>query len=224
MSKNENKFLDFFYNYNKILSSHKWNHYFDIYHTHMAKFVDKNPVIVEIGVQRGGSLEMWNYYFNGKCKIYGIDIDPACKDIERHFNNVTILIGDQSDETFLDNIIKTIPNIDILVDDGGHINSHQIKTFEKLYDNIVPGGLYLIEDLHTSYWSEYGGGLKNPYSFIEYSKNLIDMLNAFFVRDVGYDRSFAIKTYSLHYYDSVLVIEKKINHVDPIDLRRGPGV
>lgn len=216
-----NRFEHFFYNINKKLTINKWHHYFEIYDTHFKKFLNKNPVIVEIGVQNGGSLEMWNYYFEGKCKIYGLDINPKCKKLEANFNNVTILIGDQSNDEFLDSVQKLIPQIDILIDDGSHINSHQIKSFEKLYQNIAPDGVYLVEDLHTSYWSEFGGKLNNPDTFIEYSKKLIDNVNAFHIPN--YDRTFAKTTNALHYYDSVLVIEKKIKHTDPIQSRRGPG-
>ena len=61
-----NKFSDYFYNESKENTLHKWIHYFDIYEKHFQKFQNKNPVILEIGVQNGGSLDMWNYYFDNK--------------------------------------------------------------------------------------------------------------------------------------------------------------
>lgn len=214
-----NKFSKFFFEVDKKFLISKWNHYFDIYERHFNKFIGKEPVIVEIGVADGGSLEMWNYYFDNKCKIYGIDINPSCKKVENTFPNVTILIGDQNDDIFLDRILNEIPPIDILIDDGSHIQQHLIKGFQKLYQHIKPGGIYLIEDLHTSYWHQYGGGLKKPDSFIEFSKSLIDELNAFHIQE-NVDKSFAIKTDSLHYYDSIFVIERKVHHSDPISLFR----
>lgn len=216
---NRNKLSDFFFTGRKKLVVDKWHHYFDIYDAFFKKFIDKEPTILEIGVQRGGSLEMWNHYFDGKCKIYGIDIDPACKNIEKYFSNVTVLIGDQNDDDFINKIVTEIPVIDILIDDGSHIQSHLIKCFEKLYNNISPGGIYLIEDLHTSYSNEHGGGLRNPNSFIEYSKLLIDALHSFYIP--GADRTFATKTNALHYYDSVLVVEKKVVHKNPQASARG---
>ena len=72
-----------------------------------------------------------------------------------------------------------IPKIDILIDDGGHSMNQQIISFEELYSHIKEDGIYLCEDLHTSYWKTYGGGYKNKESFIEYSKNFIDYINAF---------------------------------------------
>jgi 23S rRNA U2552 (ribose-2'-O)-methylase RlmE/FtsJ len=93
----------------------KWQHYFDIYERHFARFKNKEVVILEIGVSQGGSLQMWKDYFGGKCKIYGVDIDPRCKQFEEE--NIEIFIGSQSDKNFLRKIKSSIPQIDILIDD-----------------------------------------------------------------------------------------------------------
>jgi len=205
-----NDFSDYFWNKPKKLSLHKWHHYFEIYDRHFSKYKNKNPIIVEIGVQNGGSLEMWNYYFKNKCTIYGIDIDSNCLKINDVFSNVKVFIGDQGDNNFLNSIKLEIPVIDILIDDGSHINSHIINTFKALYPNISLGGTYLIEDLHTAYWPEYGGELKGSGSAIEYLKELIDELNAKHIITQDVDKSFSNITNSLHFYDSITVIEKNI--------------
>src|SRR5665647_711184 len=90
-----NRFEEFFFHAPKTHQIHKWHHYFKIYDQHFKRFIGTNPVIVEIGVFNGGSLDMWNYYFQGQCQIYGVDIDPACKSLET--GNIKIIIGDQSD-------------------------------------------------------------------------------------------------------------------------------
>jgi cephalosporin hydroxylase len=77
----------------------KWNHYFDIYEHHFSRFRNKEVVILEIGIFQGGSLQMWKDYFGPKAKIYGIDINPKCKDLEEE--NIKIFIGSQSDRKFL---------------------------------------------------------------------------------------------------------------------------
>jgi len=186
----------------------KWLHYFDIYERHFSRFVDKEIVILEIGVFQGGSLKMWKNYFGEKAKIYAIDIYDKCKQFEE--DNVKIFIGSQSDRDFLKNVKSQIPPIDILIDDGGHHMDQQIVTFEELYDHIKPDGVYLCKDLHTSYWNTYGGGYRNPQSFIEYSKSFIDKLHAWhsFDNNLQVD-NFTRSTYALHYYDSILVIDKK---------------
>ena len=188
---------------------HKWNHYFEIYDRHFSRFRGKDVYIVEFGVSHGGSLQMWKDYFGPHAKIFGIDINPHCKQLEDE--QVTIFIGDQEDRTFLHELTKQIPRIDILIDDGGHTMQQQINTFEVLFPCIDRNGVYLCEDLHTSYWSEFGGGFRVPGTFIEYSKNFIDLIHAWHSRQT--ERlpvtEFTKSVHSLHYYNSILVIEKR---------------
>ena len=188
----------------------KWAHYLEIYHRHFKRYRGKSPVVLEIGVSQGGSLEMWHDYFGPGCRLFGVDIDPRCKAFESE--NTTILIGDQSDRGFLEQVRRTVPRPDILIDDGGHVMNQQIATFEELYPYIIEDGVYLCEDLHTSYMPKYNGGYRAPGTFIEYSKKLIDQLNAWYTGgdDDGLKvNDFTRATWSMHYYDSVLVIEKR---------------
>jgi len=186
----------------------KWTHYFDVYDRHFSQFRNKEIVILEIGVYQGGSLQMWRDYFGPKAKIYGIDINPKCKELEEE--NTRIFIGSQSDRNFLREIKKSIPPFDILIDDGGHTMEQQIVSFEELFDHVKEEGVYLCEDLHTSYWLDFGGGHKRKGTFIEYSKNFIDYLNAYHSEQSSLKvNSFTQSVGSLHYYDSILVIEKQ---------------
>jgi len=193
-------------NTGKLIS--KWNHYFDVYDRHFSKFRGTDVHIVEFGVFQGGSLQMWKDYFGPKAKIYGVDINPHCKQLEE--DQVKIFIGDQADKKFLRSIAEAIPRIDILLDDGGHTMKQQINTFEVLFPIIDKNGVYLCEDIHTSYWRRYGGGYKKRGTFIEYSKNFIDYLHAWHSKQ---PRRLSVSDFtrsvtSLHYYDSILVIEK----------------
>ncbi len=197
----------YFRNNNKRLI-HKWNNYFDIYDRHFSRFRNKEVVLLEIGVSQGGSLQMWKEYFGDKAKIYGIDINPKCKKLEE--KNIEILIGSQSDKEFLRTVKKSIPKIDILIDDGGHTMRQQIVSYKELFEHIKNDGIYLCEDLHTSYCLGYGGGHKRQNTFIEYSKNFIDYLNAFHSEQKSLKvNSFTKSVDSLHYYDNILIIEKK---------------
>jgi len=188
---------------------HKWKHYFEIYDRHFSRFRGTDVHIVEIGVYQGGSLQMWKQYFGPNAKIFGIDINPHRKKLEEE--QIKIFIGDQEDRVFLKSLIKKIPRIDILIDDGGHTMKQQIRTFEELFTHISKNGVYLCEDLHTSYWPKFFGGYKKCGTFIEYSKNFIDYINAW--HSVQASRlsvtGFTKSVHSLHYYDSVLVIEKR---------------
>ena len=192
---------------NKGRLINKWSNYFDVYEKHFSRFVDKEIVILEIGVSHGGSLQMWKNYFGNKAKIYGIDIDPRCKDFEEE--NIEIFIGSQADKHFLEGVINKIPKLDILIDDGGHTMKQQIISYEVLFKHIKENGVYLCEDCHTSYWNQWGGGYKRRGSFIEYTKNWIDYLNAFHSHSSSLKvNDFTKNVKSIHYYDSIVVLEK----------------
>lgn len=200
--------LEKYFRSNNSRLIHKWNHYFDIYERHFHKFRNKEIVILEIGVSQGGSLQMWKEYFGDKATIFGIDIDPRCKELEEE--NIKIFTGSQSDRKFLREVKNSIPKIDILIDDGGHTMKQQIVSYEELFDHVKDDGIYLCEDLHTSYWLTYGGGHKRRNTFIEYSKNFIDYLNAFHSEQSSLKvNSFSRSVDSIHYYDSIIVIEKR---------------
>ncbi len=208
-----------YFNANDKNIIHKWIHYFDIYHRYFQRFVGTECVVVEIGVGEGGSLPMWKHYFGADARIFGIDNNMECLRFEEE--NITVFIGSQSDRNFLRELKTRIPKIDILIDDGGHTMEQQITTFEEMFDHIAVDGIYLCEDTHTSYWQEYGGGLNRPGTFIEYSKTLIDKLNAWYVRNNELQVSeFTRSVGAVHFYDSVVVVEKE-QGVTPTHEKRG---
>jgi cephalosporin hydroxylase len=199
--------LETYFNQNTERVILKWPHYFEVYERHFSKYRNKDIVLLEIGTFNGGSLQMWKNYFGDRAKIYGIDINPNCKQVEEE--NITILIGSQSDRNFLKKVKEEIPPIDILIDDGGHTMLQQIVSFEELFSHVKPDGVYLCEDMHTSYWVRFGGGFKRRGTFVEYSKKFIDYLNAYHAEKSLKVNSFTESVNSLHYYDSILVIEKR---------------
>lgn len=170
MSKNSSD-LEIFFRNNTERLIHKWNHYFQVYDRHFSRFRNKQIVVLEIGISQGGSLRMWKDYFGPNAIIYAIDIDPRCKQFEEE--NVNIFIGSQSDRKFLRGIKNEMPKVDILIDDGGHTMRQQRVSFEELFDHVKSDGVYLCEDLHTSYWLEYGGGHRRMKTFIDIAKTLL---------------------------------------------------
>jgi hypothetical protein len=198
----------YFYN-NRGNLIHKWKHYFEIYDRHFRHYRGTDVVMVEFGVFQGGSLEMWRDYFGPRARIIGVDINPECRVFAD--NQIEIMIGDQEDRGFLRSIAAAVPRIDILLDDGGHTMKQQIATFEELFPHIDKNGVYLCEDLLTSYRPNFGGGYKDPNSFIEYSKNFIDYIHAWHSHDKSRldVNPFTRSARALHYYDSILVIEKR---------------
>lgn len=186
----------------------KWLHYFDIYHRHFARFRGRPATVVEIGVFQGGSLAMWRDYFGPAARIVGIDVDPRCADLAPPGTEVRI--GSQSDRDFLRALRRELGTIDVLIDDGGHEMEQQLASFEELFPTLSAEGVYLVEDLHTSYWPEYGGGLRAPGTFIEFAKSLIDQLHAWHSRDPNWvPGPYTRAIDGLHFYDSVLVVEKR---------------
>ena len=193
---------------------HKWLHYLPLYHRHFEKYKNlaspENKItILEIGVQNGGSLDLWTKYFGPEnCVIYGLDIDARCASLQK--DNIKIFIGDQENINFLKELKKKIPPLDILIEDGGHKMNQQINTFDVLFDHIKPGGIYLCEDTHTSYWPGYGGGYRNPSTWIEYSKNLIDNINGYHHNRVD---AFTKSCSGIHFYDSMVFFDKSENTI-----------
>lgn len=181
----------------------KWVHYYRIYERYLKKFRNTDVVFLEIGVFKGGSLQMWSNYFGKKATIIGVDIDESCKALET--DNIVVEIGSQEDTNFWDYIKNKYDKIDVLIDDGGHTSRQQKVTFENMFPHISNGGIYICEDTHTSYMKNYVDTSK---SFIEKSKEYIDDLH----RGWGDNLTPNYNTkniYSLSYYDSMMVVEKE---------------
>lgn len=185
---------------------YKWTHYFPIYERHLAKYRNQSITLFEIGCALGGSLQMWKEFLGPFVQIVGIDIIPECKTLEEE--QIAIRIGDQSDPRFLASVVKEFGAPDIVIDDGSHMMKDIDTSFNFLYPLVPINGQYIVEDLHTCYWEEYGGGHEKPGTFIETAKKLIDSLNADHSRGAVEQTSFTRETMSMHFYDSVLVFEK----------------
>jgi hypothetical protein len=214
---------------NLELQCDKVHHYFPIYEKWFSKYIGKSPKILEIGIDQGGSSEMWRKYFGEGTQIYGVDISERCKNLETDYLKVTI--GDQGDPNFwINNFIEPdIKDFDIIIDDGSHDNSHQITTLKLTYNLLKDGGIYWCEDTHTSYYEGVrvtDGGYLNPNSFTEYAKYLIDVINnkhTFFAIGFGetpnsnhVDDALVekyLRTGAIHFYDSIVVIEKEFPEV-----------
>lgn len=185
---------------------HKNHHYFPIYEKYLSSFRNKRVVFLEIGVFKGGSIEMFAEYLGPLATVIGIDIDENCKNFESELINIRI--GNQSDTDFLDSILDEFGIPDVVLDDGSHQMHDLRKTFDYLYPKMSKNGVYIAEDVGTSYWEEYGGGLLHSESFIEYSKSLIDQLNFEDVRGDIPSPQFIRDTNNITFYPSVVVFEK----------------
>ncbi|HLW90748.1 MAG TPA: class I SAM-dependent methyltransferase, partial [Roseiarcus sp.] len=156
---------------------HKWGHYLEVYDRFFAplKHAGRPVGLLELGVQHGGSLQLWRKYFGPSARIAGIDVDPRT---EFESENIKVFIGSQADPATLDRAAQWLDALDIVIDDGSHVASHQSASLDHLFPLLSPGGFYICEDLHTSYWRSYEGGYRRRGAFIERIKRLIDDMHA----------------------------------------------
>jgi hypothetical protein len=155
--------------------------------------------VLEIGIYRGASLQMWRDYFP-RAEVYGVDI----KEIEVPGSRIHTLVGDQSDPALLDRLHALGP-WDVIIDDGSHKQSHVLATFAGLYTSVAPGGYYVIEDMHTSYWSQgYEGGPPGMAgTSVDLIRGLLDGVNRRYA-----ERDYPDETAALIPVDSVQLFEK----------------
>jgi hypothetical protein len=187
----------------------KWTQYFDTYTRELTRFRQRPVSFLEIGVFRGGSIPMWKAFFPEGSRLTFIDIDPDCA---RHAEpGTTVEIGNQADPAFLAELAEKHGPFDVILDDGSHVCAHQIASFENLWPHITEGGVYMVEDCHTSYWPGFGGGYRNEASWIEYAKRLTDRMHSWYTdQDALFPfDEIARELHSVRFYDSITVAEKR---------------
>jgi hypothetical protein len=199
------------YNCDKITH----HEYHNIYEKFLKHMYDNNGSILEIGLDVGNSLKMWLELFKNAF-IYGIEINRGM-DGERY----KVFKADQSNEKHLTSIKTelTDKNIFFIVDDGSHIPEHQLLTFNILFPLLSENGVYIIEDIETSYWTKEGlygyptrYGYKHPNSIIEVFKDVLDTINCEFSQKTE------CRVKNLDYIDSItfsrnciIIVKKKQN-------------
>jgi hypothetical protein len=198
----------------QIYGTDKWKTGFAaLYGRRLAGARRRIRTVLEIGVggaekpdAGGGSLRMWKRYLP-HAQIYGIDIHA--KNIREP--RITVFQGSQSDRAFLEKVTAEIGPIDLLIDDGSHIGDHIHVSFESLFPKVRPGGLYVIEDLRTSYWTKYGGGAPGmPGTGIALIKSLTDGMHHGSFEDESYRAGYADEhVASIHMYPRIAFIERR---------------
>lgn len=124
-----------------------YHNYLNIYEKYFSKYRTTLSNFLEIGLWEGESIKMWREYFQSG-NLVGADI----LDLSHiKLPNTQILLCDQSDRVQLENLIsKTFNQFDIIIDDGGHMMHQQQITLGSMFKYLKPGGVFVIEDLHTS--------------------------------------------------------------------------
>jgi hypothetical protein len=156
----------------------KQQSYTQVYDRLLAAHRDAPLRLLEIGLYNGGSLRMWREYLPN-ATLHGIDIDERTLAYQDEIPNTQVRLVDQGDVGALRAFVAELGGgYDFIVDDGGHFMEQQIVSFEVLFGQVTAGGVYVIEDLGTSYWVEYGGrGLGEPGTAVAHAKHLADAVN-----------------------------------------------
>jgi len=179
-----------FYKIGETCKSDKFYHH--NYHNFYPKFIEHyksfyNMAMLEIGVENKYSLNLWLNYFPNAF-IYGADINVSDEG-ERH----KVFKADQSKYSDVIMVMNSIQKpLFLIIDDGSHIPEHQIMTFDLLFNILLPGGTYIIEDIETSYWSKNhiynyptNYGYHNPKSVVQFFKFVVDDVNSLFLTDAN---------------------------------------
>ena len=160
-----------YFHTNTGLPINKWAHYLPLYERYFLPYRDRSILFLEIGTGQGGSSRMWQHYFGPCAQIVTMDIREECRQFEN--DQIKVRVGDQSDPSFLQAVLDEFGAPDIVLDDGSHMMHHMKASFRYLFPRMNREALYFVEDLHTAYWPAYGGGLRQPGTFIEDMKNLL---------------------------------------------------
>lgn len=189
-----------------------YHNYHEIYDLFLKNLYDKEGSIFEIGINSGNSLKMWLELFPN-AHIYGMDINLNYEG-DRH----NVFKGDQSKIEDL-NMIKshiTSDNLFFINDDGSHLPEHQLLTFNELFPLLCEGGIYIIEDIETSYWTRndvYGYptryGYKHPNSILEIFKEVVDTVNSEFCGSRLNKVKHHDKISSVTFFKNCIIIVKK---------------
>jgi glycosyltransferase involved in cell wall biosynthesis len=157
--------------------SDKWSLYLTECDRLFDDYRDKPVRLLEIGIQNGGSLEIWSKYFGNASALIGCDINPDCARLSYDDPRICVIVGDANAPDVREQVLLRSPQFDIIIDDGSHLSSDIIKSFALYFPRVVEGGVFIAEDLHCSYWGQFEGGLFDPYSSISFFKRLADVIN-----------------------------------------------
>jgi hypothetical protein len=157
--------------------SDKWSIYLSEYERLFSEYRDLPVLLLEIGVSHGGSLEIWSKYFNYAAKLVGCDINPNCARLRYDEPNIAVVVGDANTDDTYHRLLAHSSNFDLIIDDGSHRSGDVIRSFSRYFTHLNDGGLYVVEDLHCSYWEGWQGGLHLPQSSMEFFKKLSDTIN-----------------------------------------------
>jgi len=123
----------------------KHHDYLRKYQFFLESWVNDVFTCLELGVNKGPSLKMWNDFFP-KARVVGVDINPSAL---KYVGDLECRIGDIGDMKFLTSLQNYKPRL--IIDDASHHWNHQLSAFFTLFPHLQPGGIYILEDICTSF-------------------------------------------------------------------------
>ena len=219
--------------------SDKWESYLHAYWFHLKSIQDSSCDILEIGIQNGGSLEIWSKFFPKANQIIGFDNDPKCGQLRFDDPRIRVFVGDASSKEAAVTVEKTTSNLGLVIDDGSHKSGDIIRSFLLFFPQLNPGGIFIIEDLHASYWAGWEGGLSDPNSSMQFLKLLADVVNfnhwgiqakstdifdSISATAGLIDQDLLSKIDSVTFADSLCIITKKDSNASGLGMRVGSGI
>ncbi|MDR3458562.1 MAG: class I SAM-dependent methyltransferase [Verrucomicrobiae bacterium] len=157
--------------------SDKWASYLKAYNRLFAPFAKQPVRLLEIGVQNGGSFEVWSKFFADAKVFVGCDINPLCQQLTYEDPRIHIVVGDANQDATRDRIRQISPQFDLIIDDGSHVSKDIIHSFNSYFPLLAPGGIYVVEDTHCLYWLSQSVGLRQRRNATAFFKTLTDVVN-----------------------------------------------
>lgn len=157
--------------------SDKWQLYLREYDRLFNPYRAQAIRLLEIGIQNGGSLDIWADYFAPGSTLIGCDINPDCASLVYDNPHISFILGDANHPAVVQQVLQRAPVFDLIIDDGSHTSADIVKTFTLYFQHLAEGGMFVAEDLHCSYWAQYQGGLYDPYSSLSFFKRLSDVIS-----------------------------------------------
>lgn len=171
------KTLEQLYDKHQGKVSDKWSLYLSEYNRFFSAYRHLPIRMLEIGIQNGGSLEIWSKYFPRAEKLVGCDINQDCIKLIYDDSRISVVVGNANLDETEKVILSHAQTYDLIIDDGSHLSSDIIKSFARYFQHLADGGIFVAEDLHCSYWKEFEGGLFDPFSSVSFFKRLADIIS-----------------------------------------------
>ncbi len=178
-----------------------FHRYTEVYQKYFDRYQFEPTKLLEVGIDKGGSLRMWRSFLGKGSTVIGIDINPSNEPFA-----IQADVANRSNWPKIHNALLNHIPLDVVIDDGAHYTAAAVLCFENLFPYLKPDGLYIVEDLHA-YWDP----TINPPgpNFFDYLQRLVHRLNDHGKHQCGdpaIDRSGIAY---IHFWKSFVVIKRK---------------